>query len=129
MIELRKKDKSREQNVYKTAGPDITEENMQFPILRALGGEKLEEMGKRWEMIFELKWAPEFLGVAEGVRQYGQLIGTKKDDGLKVDNLVRKIYKGKEQYITKEHYMGVTPRGADYDDIGRTTTETQRREE
>ena len=40
MIELRKKDKSREQNVYKTAGPDITEENMQFPILRAIGGER-----------------------------------------------------------------------------------------
>ena len=40
-------------------------------------------MSKRWEMIFELKWAPEFLGVAEGVRLYGQKIGTKKDDGLK----------------------------------------------
>jgi hypothetical protein len=32
MIELRKKDKSREQNVYKTKGPDVTPENTQFPI-------------------------------------------------------------------------------------------------
>jgi hypothetical protein len=26
------------------------------------------------------------------VREYGQLKGTKKDDGLKVDDMVRKIY-------------------------------------
>jgi hypothetical protein len=45
MIELRKKGKSREQNVYKTKGPDITTENIQFLILRAMGEEKLEEMG------------------------------------------------------------------------------------
>jgi hypothetical protein len=106
--------------VYKTTGPDVTRENIQFPIMRALGGEKLDEMGKSWEMIFELKWKPEFLGVAEGVaegvRQYGQLKGTKKDDGLKVDDVGRKIYKGEEQYVAKEHYMGVTPRGAYYDD-------------
>jgi hypothetical protein len=116
MIELRKKNKSREQNVYKTTGPDVTIENKQFPILRAMGGEKLDEMGKSWEMIFELKWKPEFLGVAEGVRQYGQLKGTKKDDGLKVDDMVRKIYNEEEQYVAKEHYMGVMPRGAYYDD-------------
>jgi hypothetical protein len=33
-----------------------------------MGGEKLEEMGKSWEMIYELEWEYE----------QGQLKGTKK---------------------------------------------------
>ena len=116
MIELWKKDKSREQNVYKTKGPDITKENIQFPILRSLGGEKMDEMGKRWEMIFELNWEREYIGTAEGVRKYGPLRGTKKNDGLKVDDWVRKIYNNEVQQVAKEHYMGVTPRGVDYEE-------------
>jgi hypothetical protein len=40
--------------------------------------------------------------------------GNPKIDGNKVDRTVRKIYKGEEQFVAKEHYMGVTPRGADY---------------
>jgi hypothetical protein len=106
VIKLRKIDKSREQYVYKTKGPDITTENIQFPILRAMGGEKLEEMGKSWEMIYELQWDNEL----------GHMRGTKKNDGLKVDGTVRKMYNGEEQYVAKEHHMGVTPRGVDYND-------------
>jgi hypothetical protein len=116
MIELWKKDKSREQNVYKTKGPDITKENIQFPILRSLGGEKMDEMGKRWEMIFELEWERDHIGTVEGVRKYGPLRGTKKNDGVKVDDLVRKIYNGEVQQVAKKHYMGVTPRGVDYEE-------------
>ena len=78
MIELRKKDKSREQNVYKTKGPDVTPENKQFPILRAMGGEKLDEMGKSWEMIFELEWEHELKSSGLGLYVQGQLKGTKK---------------------------------------------------
>jgi hypothetical protein len=56
MIELRKRNRAREQNVYKTKGPDITDENYRHPILRSTDGKKLEEMDKEWEMIFDLEW-------------------------------------------------------------------------
>ena len=46
MIELKKKNGLREQNVYKTKGPDITIDNQQYPILRPIDGEKLEEWRK-----------------------------------------------------------------------------------
>jgi hypothetical protein len=47
MIELKKKNGSREQSVYKTRGPDITIENRQHPVLRPTDGKKLEEMWRR----------------------------------------------------------------------------------
>ena len=104
MIELRKRDKSREQNVYKTKGPDITTKNIQFPILRAMGGEKLEEMDKGWEMIFELEWDNE----------QGNPNGEPKARGHEVDRRVRKHYMGVEHFVTREQYRGVTPRGVGY---------------
>jgi hypothetical protein len=104
MIELRKKDKSREQNVYKTKGPDITTENIQLPVLRAMGGEELEEMDKGWKMIFELEWDNE----------QGNQNGESKVRGHEVDRWVRKNYRGVEQFVAREQYRGVTLRGVDY---------------
>jgi hypothetical protein len=65
-----------------------------------MGGEKLEEMDKGWEMIFELDWE--------------EMNGEPKVRGHEVDRRVRKIYMGVEQSVTREQYRGVTPRGVDY---------------
>ena len=62
----------------KTRGSIMEPENKQFPILRAMGGEKLDEMGKSWEMIFELEWEHELKSSGLGLYVQGQLKGTKK---------------------------------------------------
>jgi hypothetical protein len=90
MIELRKRNRAREQNVYKTKGPDITDENYRHPILRSTDGKKLEEMDKEWEMIFDLEWNEDLK------------IMVPKFYGHQLDRMTN---------IEKSQYMGVTPRG------------------